>query len=360
MTGEIEFVSTRAGARIYRIPLDLFPILKGYAHLVIADDVIALVDVGSGFMDSDEQLDEGLSRIRSQYNENVGWGDLTHILITHGHIDHFGGLHFVRKHTQAPIGIHHLDAKVLMHYEERVALMAKRLGQYIIEAGVSDVDRDELMNAYLIHKHLFSSLAPDFNYYMTGMKIGRMEIFHVPGHCPGQIIIRLDDVLLSGDHILPDTTPHLAPERLSLNMGLGHYIDSLDRTREWALGIERILGGHGKQMHDLQKRIGEIEAFHRERLGKILDSMDRPMTLAEISAALFPDVDGYDKLLAVEEAGAHVEYLAQLGYVYIDNHEDLESDLIAPFRYRRAEGLDVSRFPIGRGIKMESHSVVEG
>jgi len=347
MASEIKALHTNAGGRIYRIPLDLFPFMKGYVHLVLADDVIALVDVGSGFMDSNEQLAEGLALIHSQFNEDISWENLTHILITHGHIDHFGGLHFVHQHTKAPIGIHHLDAKVLMHYEERVALMSKRLGQYLIEAGVSDAYREELINTYMINKQLFSSLPPDFNYFEVDMKIGRLEILHVPGHCPGQVIIRLDDVLLSGDHILPVNTPHQAPERLSLNMGLGHYLDSLEKTRRWDNGVQHVIGGHGEPIHDLHQRIDEIEQFHRDRLGEILDCLDESKTLAEISRALFPDVEGYHKLLAVEEAGAHIEYLAQIGYVYIDNLEDLDTESITPFRYRKADGLDVTWFPFG-------------
>ena len=360
MTAEIELVRTNAGGRIYRIPLVLFPFLKGYAHLVLDGDVAALVDSGSGFMDSNEQLDQAFAGIRAQFDENVGWEDLTHVLITHGHIDHFGGLNFVRQRTQAPIGIHHLDAKVLMHYEERVAMMAKRLDQYLIEAGVREAYRQELMNTYLINKNLFTSLMPDFNYYAIGMRIGRLEMLHVPGHCPGQVIIRLDDVLLSGDHILPHITPHQAPERLSLNMGLGHYLDSLERTRTWHPEVKYVLGGHGEQMHDLGRRVDEIEESHRDRLRKIVGELEESKTLAEISSALFPEVEGYDKLLAVEEAGAHVEYLAQLGYVYVDNIDDLETHSIVPLRYRRADGLENPWFPIGRNLKPRVGSSARG
>ncbi len=59
-------------------------------------------------------------------------------------------------------------------------------------------------------------------------------------------------------------------------------------------------------------------------------------TIAEVSQTLFGDVHGYNVLLALEEAGAHVEYLYQRGLLSIDNLSALEhsTDPIA-IRYRR-------------------------
>jgi hypothetical protein len=143
-------------------------------------------------------------------------------------------------------------------------------------------------------------------------------------------------------------------------MGLGHYLDSLERTRTWHPEVKYVLGGHGEQMHDLGRRVDEIEESHRDRLRKIVGELEESKTLAEISSALFPEVEGYDKLLAVEEAGAHVEYLAQLGYVYVDNIDDLETHSIVPLRYRRADGLENPWFPIGRNLKPRVGSSARG
>jgi glyoxylase-like metal-dependent hydrolase (beta-lactamase superfamily II) len=340
MASGIEFYQSNNGARIYRIPLELFPILEGYAHLVFADDIVALIDVGSGFGESNDQLEAGMEEIRTRYGERANWEDLTHVLITHGHVDHFGGLRYVRERTQAKIGIHELDLRVLANYEERLKIVENRLRAYLVEAGVAGNKREGIMTLYLLNKHLYSSLAPDFTYNAEGMRVGPFRIIHVPGHCPGQVVLQLDDVLFSGDHILEKTSPHQAPESLSLNTGLGHYLESLQVTRRISDGIHLTLGGHEGPIYDLGARIQEIEGLHLERLEQVLDLLNEPLTVAQISHTLFPEVEGYDELLALEEAGAHVEYLVQRGYLGIDNLIELDFESPAPIRYRRLEGKD--------------------
>jgi glyoxylase-like metal-dependent hydrolase (beta-lactamase superfamily II) len=114
MTEPIQVYRSRGGDRVYRIPLCLFPELSGFAHLVVCDGFVALVDTGSGFGDSNDHLEAGLAAVRADHGEPIAWSDLTHILITHGHIDHFGGLHYVRERSTAPLGVHELDRRVLI------------------------------------------------------------------------------------------------------------------------------------------------------------------------------------------------------------------------------------------------------
>lgn len=339
MTRELQSFISSDGARIYRIPLQLFPELWGYVHLVIAGELRALVDVGSGFGDSDQQLEDGLQQVRRQHGESIGWDALTHVLITHAHIDHFGGLHFVRERSPAAVGVHELDLRVLTGYEERVATMAGRLGQYFIEAGVEASERQELLDLYLLGKQLFRSIPVDFTYGAAGMQIGPLELTHVPGHAPGQVTIRCDDLLLTADHVLPETSPHLAPERLSLNTGMGHYLDSVRQTWRRAPRIRMALGGHEDPFSNLAARIEQIWGLYRTRLGRVLDLLEQPLTVRELAEQLFGHTAGYHRLLALEEAGAYVEYLQQRGYLAIDDLEQLERGTAFPWQYRRvAEG----------------------
>lgn len=340
MTSGIEFFQSNSGARIYRIPLELFPILSGYAHMVFIEDIVALIDVGSGFGDSNDQIEAGMDELRTKYGERANWGDINYVLITHGHVDHFGGLRYVRERTQAEIGIHELDLPVLANYEERLKVVENRLRVFLVEAGVENGKREGIMTLYMLNKHLYSSSPPDFTFGSRGMRVGPFLITHVPGHCPGHVVIQLDDVLFSGDHILKDTSPHQAPESLSLYTGLGHYLESLRNVSQLVDGIHLTLGGHEDPIYDLGGRIQEIEALHLERLEKILVQLNEPLTTSQISQALFPDVEGYHELLAIEETGAHVEYLSQRGYIRINNLDELDFESPAPIRYIRSEGVD--------------------
>lgn len=334
---------TAAGARIFQIPTQMFPILKGSVYIVLFDDpqwgrYRVLIDAGSGMDESNQNLEAGLHAVAALAGQELGWENLTHILITHGHIDHFGGLSYIRPRTPAKIGVHELDLRNLTNYEERLAVVARRLEEFMIEAGVPSVERRNLTEMYMVTKSLYHSVRVDFTYEAIGNRLGPFEFFHVPGHCAGHVVIRLDEVLFSGDHILEHTSPHQSPEHLTLSTGLDHYLKSLQTLETYAEGVQIILGGHENPIYNLPPRIEEIREVHARRLRQVLDLLEEPRTVLDVSQALFGEVYGYNVLLALEEAGAHVEYLYQRGELGIDNlNEMVATTGPVPIKYRRLE-----------------------
>jgi glyoxylase-like metal-dependent hydrolase (beta-lactamase superfamily II) len=322
----MESFTTAGDAHIYQIPLSEFPGLIGNSYMVISGEYRVLIDTGSGFGQSNDDLVTGLDEISKLRAEDCSLKSLTHILITHGHIDHFGGLSFIREQTGARICIHELDRRIVSNHIERLSLAAHRLEEFLKEAGVSEENRTKHLEMYKITKSLYRSVEVDSTYQSMDMSLGPFRFTHVPGHCAGHVIIHLHDVIFSGDHILEKTSPHQAPEQITLSTGLDTYLRSLEVVRPFCPCISCAFGGHENPIYHLEERINDIRSVHQNRLNLVLSFLAEPHTIVDISRYLFGKVEGYTILLALEETGAHVEYLYQRGYLEIKNLSEVEDN----------------------------------
>ncbi|MBI5932477.1 MAG: MBL fold metallo-hydrolase [Chloroflexi bacterium] len=325
--------TTSRGARVFAIPLEAFPSFYAYAYLVCAGDTFTLIDAGSGSERSHADLEAGFQQASAALGKSVTFADLTHVLITHGHIDHFGGISKLRELTKARIGIHELDYQTVAHHETRLAIIGRRLENFLEQAGVDPESRADLLRTYRFTKGLYHSVQVDFTFEAAGQKIGDYEWIHLPGHCPGQVAIKLDDVVFCGDHVIENVTPHQSPEELTPFLGIRHYLESLSIFARWAEGARFVLGGHG-QIQNLETRMEEIRANLNHRLRQTLEAFREPNTVAAACRQVYGEIGGYNALLVIEKTGAYVEYLSQRGLLEICNLNDLEADGNPVIQYR--------------------------
>lgn len=325
---------TGDGRTIYSFTVRSFPTLVNNIYIISDGQQRILVDCGSGMEKPNADLLAGFAAISETFGEPMTLADIDTILITHGHIDHFGGLPFVRRFTAAPIGVHILDRRVLSNHEERVIIAYRRLETFLEGAGVPEDQREVLMSVYLFAKTYYRSTPIQFLLEEGRPTVGGIRVYHVPGHCSGQVCLQVDDILLTADHVLSRITPHQAPESITNHMGLSHYLDSLDKI-EHLSGIRLGLGGHEDPIDDVADRIRAIRAAHDERLNKVMAICTEPRSIAAISLELFGRVDSYHILLALEETGAHVEYLYQRGELVAANLDEIEKTSHPVVRYVR-------------------------
>jgi glyoxylase-like metal-dependent hydrolase (beta-lactamase superfamily II) len=313
---------TASGAKIYRIPVETFPGHVNNVYLVQDRSTSTLIDVGSGLPQSIEDLMGGFEALRVHFGVRVRPESVQHVVITHSHIDHFGHVGWFQSHSTAAIYIHELDARVLQNFEERIVLASKDLRVFLERSGLDPATREELEEMYRAGKSFFKSVHLDRK-LRDGDRVGPgYVVHHVPGHCPGQICLQVDDVLFTADHVLPRITPHQSPAAITPFCGLELYLQSLEKIRRLP-GVRLALPGHEEEIRDLGARIDAIAAHHRERCDRVLEICRAPQSLLAVSRALFGERVGYTRLLALEEAGAHVEYLFQRGELRIANLEEV-------------------------------------
>jgi hydroxyacylglutathione hydrolase len=114
--------------------------------------------------------------------EQNGW-DITHILLTHTHFDHVGGLADVKELTKAPIYAHPDSVEMLRNAAMSAALWGFRIpSPPAPDVMVNEGDRIQVGNL-------------------------RLEVLYVPGHAPGHVAFHLPDyrVIFSGDVLFEDS-----------------------------------------------------------------------------------------------------------------------------------------------------------
>ncbi len=321
------FFETSNGTRIHRIPLQVFPNFWAYGYLVQKDGSNYLIDCGSGTDTSHEDLLTGLKQAGRHPS------DLTYILLTHAHIDHFGGLVKLRSFTNAKIGCHELDLQAVAHHEARRVLIGHRLASFLAETGLAEEMRDQILGMYRFANSIYQSIPVDFIYDAANENHPALEVIHLPGHCPGHVAMRLDDVIFCGDMVVEGVTPHLVPESIDPHGGLDHYLESLARFQDWAKDAKLILNGHDDPITDLDSQIEATRRNIIRRISKAVSALQEPLTIAETCTAIYGEVSGYNQLLVIEKTGAYIEYLYEHGMIEIVNPNELEEG--RPARYRR-------------------------
>ena len=300
------------------LPVGLHGIATVNSYVIADGEHVTLVDCGVWHPD---RADDGLAVLR-QGLRTAGYelADISRIVITHAHIDHYGLAGRLMELTGAELWMHaltDLDCEKYRHPDTAVARRRDTFADHGLPAAelpaVAHGLRDWLPYLY--------SVVEASTRLRGGETIpigGRdWEVVHTPGHSTGHVCLWSPDleVVLSGDHLLPGVTPPVTFERGFDADPLRSYLESLRRIE--ALRAAQVLPGHGSPFGEVQRRIEAILRNKMRRLDAVRQAVEGgPKTVVEVADRVFTGVMlQHQRSFALAETLAHIAYLRHDGVV---------------------------------------------
>jgi glyoxylase-like metal-dependent hydrolase (beta-lactamase superfamily II) len=256
---------------------------------------------------------------------NVSPRDIKWLLITHFHPDHFGLAAEIKAMSDARIVMHRLDWNVLRIIKAAKGLSGETISQWLTSLGILPHELDGYDRVFEFGTALFpAEVEPDLLLDGEEQPVGDMGLRAIltPGHTPGHICVYDEGkkLLFSGDHVLTGITTHITPGILSDDDQLGRYLEALEKVR--ALDVQMVLPAHENPFERLGERVGQLLEHHERRLEQVLDPIRHDASSARRIASqvqwvvgLWEQMDGINKLLAIQETLAHLRLLQERGAV---------------------------------------------
>jgi len=201
------------------------------------------------------------------------------------------------------------------------AALAVRTGASIAAFGPSDAGRSPVMAALARSgfagggEGVDRGFAPDREVSDGEVISGRgwsLEAIHTPGHMGNHLCLALDDVILTGDHVMGWASSLVSPPD-------GDISDFMGSCARLALRqSRRLCPGHGLPVEDPLARLDWLITHRRGRETQILDALGvgpGPLTAGEIARRIYADIPR-DLLPAAERnVLAHLIDLAVKGVI---------------------------------------------
>ncbi|WXG40626.1 MAG: MBL fold metallo-hydrolase [Candidatus Freyarchaeum deiterrae] len=300
-----------------KLPLPSFDLSYSLSYLVTGKNEYLLIDPGWNSTETFGVLEKQLSEI------NVNLADISLILVTHLHPDHFGLADKIRKISKAKILVYTKTNELVKQSKNTSAYFSKII-EWLKINGTPDSELEGLIKQSVSTIRFFEPPEPD-NLLTDGENLDlgnfNFEVIFTPGHTPDHICLYEPSkkFIFSGDHVLPVITPNISLQTKDSGNPLKDYLESLKKVSN--LKVKSALPAHEYTFKNFKKRLLEIKEHHEKRLEEISSVIKTPKTGYQIAqeitwhAGSWNKLQNLDRRLATFETLAHLEYLKSEGKI---------------------------------------------
>lgn len=285
---------------------------------------------GNLMIDTGWNTPEAFSTLKEELrNSGFDFKDISQIIVTHLHPDHYGLAGKIRELSGAKVALSGIEAGMLDLRYVNLDVLLKKVLHLLRSNGVPQSELSQLSEASLPVRQFVIPALPEIK-LKAGEKISiepfEFKVLLTPGHSPGHVCLYEPKrkFLFSGDHVLPEITPHIGLHPQSGKNPLGDFLNSLKGLME--LEVNFVFPGHGPAFSGLGQRIEELLYHHERRKSAVVEvTQDEMKTAYQIATEIpwmpdaeaisFQDLAAWDRRLAVMETLAHLQLLVSEGKV---------------------------------------------
>jgi glyoxylase-like metal-dependent hydrolase (beta-lactamase superfamily II) len=277
-----------------------------------------IVDTGWNTVEAWAALDAGLA------DAGTSVGEVQGIVVTHLHPDHYGLAGRVREASGAWIGLHPADAALIHDRYVDPDFLVEMMGAMLQRAGAPSDELQALQRAAMPVLPFVTAATPDI-LVEDGDKLDipgwDVAALWTPGHSPGHLCLweAGNQLMLSGDHVLPRITPNISFHPQAGDDPLGDFLTSLERVARYQAA--EVLPGHEHRFVNLAARVAELQEHHERRFAEVVAALADGVTTGWEVATLmkwsrpWTSIEGFMRRAAVLEALAHLRALEVRGVV---------------------------------------------
>jgi len=323
------------------LPIEVNAIESVNMYVIDDGEKVTVVDCGVW---KPERPDGGVATVEAGL-QGAGYAlaDVSRVIITHAHIDHYGLAGRVMELTGADLTMHAMTDLDCEKYRHPDTAMSRRRDTYA-DHGITEDDSEdaEQLSRWMPYLHSVVEASTRLRGAETlGIGGDDWTVIHTPGHSLGHMCLwsPARRVLLSGDHLLPGITPPVAFERGFDADPMRSYLRSLHVVHD--LRPELVYPGHGRPFGDAVGRIEAIIRNKMRRMGRIRRAVQqRPITVGELTDKLVVgSMFGHQRQMAINETLAHIACLRWAGLI----ERRIRPDGIYEWYSTSDEPLDVAR-----------------
>jgi glyoxylase-like metal-dependent hydrolase (beta-lactamase superfamily II) len=277
-----------------------------------------LVDTGPHHPESRQELELGLRRAGLQL------ADIDIIIITHGHVDHYGQAGDLSRASGAEVWVPELERETIANFAETYEERKEFYSEHFLRTGVPE-ETLRLVADFFDYIKSLATESPVHRTFRDGERLSvgglELEVIHTPGHSPGSSCFRSGSVLFTGDTVLKHITPNAAFGAADgRSVGMQDYLRSLERLR--GLDVSRLYPGHGPPLEGLNEFIENYLALYRSRRAALLELLEGDgHTAFELVIRLLGSLPIHEIFLGVTEVLGHLEILQREGIVAAEERE---------------------------------------